>query len=397
MNRALHLMIDHVFTRDFIADATKVNNSLHDFLVYGQGISGKSFVAAGPNVTIAAYGSSRYKKILARLGTHYTHLFVHWLSYEAGEAVIAAPKHVKVGAFFWGNDFAEPTTYFCERVFEPLNLAHYRNSSNSRSIKWRNNPRWRYITNPAWVLKTLRQKLAGAHGTAALFEAKKTAIARLDYFLHFNSHDLDWVNIQTPTKAAYVPFFYAAGYEEAAGVEATLTTRPSVVIGNSASMTNNHLDTLTGLLRNANDCELVIPLSYGDARYGAHVTQAGKQLFGESCRPLTTYLSRDDYFKTIGGATSALFNIRRTQAVGNINAMFAMGKNVFINRHCPLYKYYVENGFLIYDIEDAYSGDALVTPLNTHDAVKNKERLTNVFSEKLRMKYLNDILNFISV
>ena len=398
--RALHLMADHVFTRDFINDTRKLGVDNHDFLVYTESLHGKKFVQPGANVFLFGYGTPAYNAKLQQLGKEYTHLFVHWLSYEAGDAVINAPPHVKTGAFFWGNDFAEPTSFYKSRVFEPLTLAYYDGVKQSSKIKWRNNPRWRYALNPAWLLKTIRNKALGAKGTQRLYEQKKKAVARLDYFLHFNPHDLDWVNVQTPTKALLVPFFYAAGYQEAAALPLNQRPAKKILVGNSASSTNNHLDVLkrladAGLPENVN---VVLPLSYGDQQYAQRVIQQGREWLRDKLIPLTEFMPRDAYFTMLSETNSAIFNVKRTQALGNINAMLAMGKKVFLNTSCPVYKFYVEKGFDVYDVEQVYADPTKAfEALEETKAMHNRRMLEQYFSESTRLTLMQDLLNFRNV
>jgi len=394
-------MIDHFFTRDFILHAKQLNATQHDFLVYNEGIAGKKFIEPADNVWFHRYGSSAFNAIIKRVKRNYTHVYVHWLSFEACDVVLRLPAETKVGSFYWGNDFVEPLYEFKERVFEPETLRYYLTHKGASPIKWRNNPRLKYALNPRWLFNTAVNKLSGSYGRNRLLEKKKKAIARLDYFLFFNPFDLEWVNEKTPTKARLVKFFYPAGYGEITQQRSVReSSAPKVLIGNAASPTLNHLDVIQAL-SNAQlppNVEFVLPLSYGDAAYGNYVAAKAKESLKGTVNVLTEYMPREQYFGILDTLTSAVFDIKRSQGLGNVNALLWLGKRVFMHPDCPAYKFYKHEGYAIHAIDEAYSNTALLAlSLTEKEANNNREKLQAQFSDEVGMSYLKDILEFKNV
>lgn len=128
---------------------------------------------------------------------------------------------------------------------------------------------------------------------------------------------------------------------------------PNLLLGNSATATNNHLE-LFELVRQRVDLagrRIVVPLSYGDANYRRHVLQAGQQLFGEAFQPLVDFMPREQYIDTLASCGFVLMNHVRQQALGNIYIGALLGARVFLNRRNPLNGWLRAQGLPIADLE----------------------------------------------
>jgi hypothetical protein len=105
-----------------------------------------------------------------------------------------------------------------------------------------------------------------------------------------------------------------------------------VQVGNSAAMTNNHLDAflmLGDLSRDARS--MIVPLAYGDSRYGALVAARGRAMMGERCLPLVGFVPLDEYLKAVASCGHVVMNHLRQQALGNIYAALWRGARVYMN------------------------------------------------------------------
>ncbi len=113
----------------------------------------------------------------------------------------------------------------------------------------------------------------------------------------------------------------------------------NVLLGNSASSANNHLETIEKLKKYQEKInKLICPLSYcGTKDYIEEVVKKGQEVFGERFIPLTDYLKREEYDKMLENEIDvAIFNHERQQAFGNITQLLAMGKTVYINQKSTL-------------------------------------------------------------
>jgi len=105
-----------------------------------------------------------------------------------------------------------------------------------------------------------------------------------------------------------------------------------VQLGNSASLSNNHLDALTVLSRpGLGPRRVVVPLGYGDRRCRDAVAAFGREALGERFVPLMGFIPPDDYRAVVGSCGHVVMNHLRQQALGNIFAALWRGARVYMN------------------------------------------------------------------
>ena len=74
----------------------------------------------------------------------------------------------------------------------------------------------------------------------------------------------------------------------------------SLLLGNSADPSNNHVDALYQLQGAGFDGRIVCPLSYSAGKdYTDHVIQVGERLFGENFEPLLSYMDKSSYLEQL--------------------------------------------------------------------------------------------------
>ncbi|MBR2712098.1 MAG: TDP-N-acetylfucosamine:lipid II N-acetylfucosaminyltransferase [Bacilli bacterium] len=126
-----------------------------------------------------------------------------------------------------------------------------------------------------------------------------------------------------------------------------------ILIGNSASETNQHFEVLTSLshLKNEN-IEIICPLSYGNDDYRNRVIEKGIEIFGEKFIPITDFMPLDRYLKLVNTCKVGIFNNDRQQALGNINSMLLMGKKIYLRDDTSMYKNYIDMKIRVFNISD---------------------------------------------
>lgn len=130
-----------------------------------------------------------------------------------------------------------------------------------------------------------------------------------------------------------------------------------VVVGNSATATNHHMQILE-LLENVDtgDVEFFLPLSYGDPEYRDRVREAWHARFGARCRFLLELMPRDEYTRFLASVDAGLYGYTRQQGLGNVMALLALGKVVYLPGASILSQYMAQKGFAV-----------LPTPAFAHD------------------------------
>lgn len=120
--------------------------------------------------------------------------------------------------------------------------------------------------------------------------------------------------------------------DDYADTGASASTGRDIQVGNSATFSNNHLDVFDTLSRMDLGTRCVVaPLGYGDSRYRAVVTDAGKRLLGERFRPLEEFVPLEEYRTILRQCGHVIMNQSRQQALGNIIEALWRGARVYLN------------------------------------------------------------------
>lgn len=152
-----------------------------------------------------------------------------------------------------------------------------------------------------------------------------------------------------------------------------------ILIGNSAAVTNNHLDALKLLEKfKEEDFKLIVPLSYGGTQsYIDEVIQYGKDTFGDKFVPILDYMSLDEYQNMMTDIKIAMFPLHRQQAMGNINFLIRCGIKVYLYQGEPLERYYCSLGIKTYHLSD-------VKKLEFHELISKDEQVLQTNSENIK-------------
>lgn len=194
----------------------------------------------------------------------------------------------------------------------------------------------------AWILEFLHRKL----------------IKNLRGICTLVPGDYDLAKKWYHTNAKYFEAIYILSTEN---VEYTLSLKnvnqnkkKRILIGNSATQTNEHIEVFNMLDRkNYDNIEIICPLSYGDSAYREQVINCGKKLFADNFKPIIQYLSSKQYIKLLNTIDIAIFNNTRQQALGNIYYLMLLKKNIFMRPGSEMWDYLVnKEKYTIYDIND---------------------------------------------
>ncbi len=145
---------------------------------------------------------------------------------------------------------------------------------------------------------------------------------------------------------------------------------PDVLLGNSATASNNHLEAIDWLRSRAGNGKLVVPLSYGDAAYGQKVAALGRERFGDRLDALTGWMALADYNERIRHCGFVVMNHRRQQAVGNVTSALYKGATVYLRRENPLFDFLAGLGVCLREIDD---GAGALEALSSEQRSRNRE------------------------
>lgn len=124
-----------------------------------------------------------------------------------------------------------------------------------------------------------------------------------------------------------------------------------ILVGNSATKTNKHIEIFDILKKYANDnIELIIPLNYGDIKYRDKIITCAHNIFGDKFKPIIDYMNLDKYIEILNTVDIAIFNNNRQQAVGNILQVINLGKTLYLSNENNIYETLLDLNIKFFDI-----------------------------------------------
>lgn len=156
----------------------------------------------------------------------------------------------------------------------------------------------------------------------------------------------------------------------------------NVLIGNSLTYSNNHLDVFDKLkdiiLPDGN--KYIIPISYGTAYKGGADLKQMTAFMGEQAIWLESFMERMEYFKLLESVSHAIFGVIRQQALSNINYCLQKGVKVFLYNDSLVAQQLRRDGYIIYSIEEDLTSDSLSIPLSKEQAYHNYSIFINRYT-----------------
>lgn len=169
----------------------------------------------------------------------------------------------------------------------------------------------------------------------------------------------------------------------------------NILLGNSATFSNNHIEAIDILSSiSLNKREVYIPLSYGNTFYAKAVVDYGKSKLPDNCKPMESFLPLQSYNELISNCGIVIMNHYRQQAVGNILASMYMGAKVFLN-NTTVYQYLKRIGCFVYLIEEDLlkNGEHALQLLNEDQKEHNRQILKKEISTENVVSNLQVSLN----
>lgn len=158
----------------------------------------------------------------------------------------------------------------------------------------------------------------------------------------------------------------------------------SILVGNSASYTCNHLEAFYLISKqDSKNREIIVPLSYGDKDYADFVINQGKNLLGQKFLPLKEFLPVQDYVELISRCSFLILNHKRQQALGNIVIMLYLGARIFLRKENPTYSFLIDLGLVVSLIQDLERDPSLLSKrLSIAEKNNNRKIVKNFWSKE---------------
>lgn len=204
------------------------------------------------------------------------------------------------------------------------------------------------------------------------YYVRRKLISRIDYFSPVLPIEYELMKRNNYFKAQ--SFMINEGPGLLGNVEFTyFKTAQNILIGNSFTYTNNHLDIFAKIKPyQLNTSKYIIPINYGNEYAGKRdVFKHISGLSPEKTIWIDDFMPYEKYKHLLSSVSHAIFGHMRQQAMGNINMCLLRGTKIFLYKDGLLYKQLKDFGYIVFSIEDDLSEKALKTPLSKEDAYNN--------------------------
>lgn len=301
-------------------------------------------------------------------------IFFHSLSNYYYELVLKADSKKVIIWWSWGYDLYQTNLINLE-LFKPL---------TKKSIKTLNkvglNINESIITR---VIKHLRIKNLLRRNT----KIRSKVISRINYFIPVFPIEYDLIKENNFFNAQ---LFMERGvfrdFDESLLSHEVPSSDGNILLGNSATFTNNHIDIIE-LLKylKIQNRKIIVPLSYGEKKYSEFI----KTKVDDRYQILENFLMFSEYEKLISSCSYALSGAIRQQSIGNINMCLLKGIKVFLYSNSLIYKQLKRDGYIVFSIDEDLNEKELTTPLSYNDMIHN-QNIFRLISEKNGLKKLNE-------
>lgn len=301
-----------------------------------------------------------------------SHIIAHYMSMDKINFIKLVPKNLHICWEVYGydlyNQFLEPNGYkisytnrfqylkysFAQTYLSPIFKTALYLRGYHYVFKWQKNRQFEYISN------------------------------RIDSIQYCCSYDAKYIEEFAHRQiSSYEVFNYSLSEVLGDLKDSPFTTGKHILVGNSASFSNNHLYVLNYLRETKllSDTKLIMPLSYGGTvKYVNEVERLFNDAFPNRVCTLREYIPLHEYNRIFLEINSCIMSAWRQESIGTIIMCLYLGIKVFMSNRSPLYKWLIECGFKIYEIESV-THEFLEAPLNDDVRLFNRNLVLERYNE----------------
>jgi len=148
-----------------------------------------------------------------------------------------------------------------------------------------------------------------------------------------------------------------------------------ICVGHSGYDISNHMQLFELVKKHmcsSIEYSVYCPLSYGDNDYIDRVVRMGYRLFDKKFHPLLDFMNYEQYNRWLNSQDIFIYGQPIPMGEGNLSMALSMGKKVFLSDLNPMYKYLIDEGFILFTIQDIEQDPGLLhKPFNANESSKN--------------------------
>lgn len=290
---------------------------------------------------------------------HFDAVFFHCIRIQDWKLISKIPKGVIIIWWTWGYELY--VKYGMLKPFIPINL--YKKYTTEY---------FQFCKRATPIIKRVAI-WAGRYIKSIYFLIyKENALKNIDYICPVTNKE--YAILSNNPLLSHVKKFYKP--QSIITSEIKYMQAGHILIGNSATPTNNHLDIIIALNKlDLHGRRCIMPLSYGDDNYKAYLKNTLAAVTDLNITYLDSFMPKKEYDELFSNISHAIFGVIRQQAVGNIRMCIAHGIKIFLYKDSILYQELKSIGYKIYSIEDDLSQKELETVLTPEEIEYNSSLL----------------------
>jgi len=370
----LHILPDDKFIDFVILHFEELNPGGNIFIINKKGKKLK-YIKQNEKVKIISN-----KKLLSTLFlknlSKFSLIIIHQLSKVHAQMVIKSNINVPIIWVVWGADLYNTHPILVNNLL----------FNKTKSIENKVLP----------IKKKLRYLLERFRLIHECYYYQQSAIKKITHIAPVISEDFNLIKVLYNAPNLQLINFSFEYYEEDHLSESEIfeTIRENILLGNSAAITNNHLE-IIDLLRNLNlgERKIITPLSYGNPKYAKLINRYGCEILKSNFMPLNSFIEKKEYYNLISSCGYMIMNHKRQQGVGNINQALFKGIRVFLNKQNPLYSAYLKIGYQISQVEEiAEKKENAFIPLTKEQIKVNRSLILKNYNKNIVDNYYKEII-----
>lgn len=369
----LHLLPDEKIINRCISSFESVFPGDNKYIVVPARVQNNGYVTEQYNVFFCKYGT---RDFWGKVGdvNQYTSIIIHFLFDERVDFVNKI-KHPNIYWIEWGADLYKS-------LLRPKGFPLYAD----KDIIWKTEGKYKqrlFFQLHSFVsMKKLQWKTLRAAKKARFFVPDSM----------YNEYPLLLRYYPRLKHLEYKDFFYYP-IDQVLG-ERLLNSHcngNNIIVGNSASASNNHeyvFEKLCSL--GLDDHDVIVPLSYGNTKlYIDRIEKSGKTLLGDRFKAVRDYMPLEQYNDLLLSGNVFIYGNWRQEAVGNILIALYLGGKVYLDKRNPLLPFYKSLGLTIFCL-DELTLDEISTKLSSNVVDKNRSILLATYSLERQQKLIRE-------
>ena len=202
------------------------------------------------------------------------------------------------------------------------------------------------------------------------------AIPKIHNILWYVEEEMNRIKERIPLPAWKFFQFFSFPDIIPTGTGSTNKQNKKILVGNSATIENNHADVLEAIKECSNDQHSYsLPLTYGQfPRYKARIKTLFKKALGERVKFVEDHMALQEYYLFLLRHPTAVFLHYRQQGLGNILYLLYVGTKVYLSRKNVVTEWLTRNQIKVYIFEEEFARDIQQDNLVLDDATASMNR-----------------------